>query len=677
MRAVPTRPTNEPGLHLPMSDPQTTVEDPDASLQASADVVRARFPAKGAEKLAAQQAADVVAVAYQAVQQPSDGLTFAIVRLMRSAGRYESALTLLRERQPRPAGMDRHVLFQEMELCLFTGRTEDGEQLLARLEAGGPLRPSWLRSVERIRAKKEKAAAAAAASAQPGGTQAQTAQVEDDPCQALIDRVLAVIARFPVKEAQKYSVRAAAEQVLADYRAEAKPSHELTYAVLRMLRVLKRYPAALELMAQRRPFIEGKAAEIDFLEIELHLRARQREAGEALLTKFLEAGHVLRPRWKRALAKIARKYDALGVRSALEELQQALCELRADVDVDVHLPLLKPAMPAPNQALEVLMFIDGRIRALRRIVPGGPVDLGAFEKYHCAKLIFTCGFSWSGSGAVSCFLAQHKQVTLPFGSSEMAYLQGRDGRKGIFPFLAQGAMQAQAMRVLLATFFMESIVAATRPHYSFMAKCLAAEHSRIGALGELIDDFHAAMLSADALRDAAVRRQIMALFLQRLFSVLGGTHVLLNNVFLGPRTVMLGAMQDALFVVVERDARDQYVARKIESGHAGEDGVEKFAAMLQQGRAKFEAILHAAEPTQLEQQLFLVRFEDFLRDNALRRTLLERLELPADGIVPNRLKFDPSVSLGNVGIHAAGLTEQEREYIEREVGLYLRKAEAP
>ena len=666
-----------------MSDPHATVEDPHADLQARAEAVLARLPAKGTEKLAAQEAADAVVAAYQAVQQPSDSLTFTIVRMMRSAGRYEAALSLLRERKPMPAGMDRLVLFREMELCLFTGRTQEGEQLLARLQAGGPLRPSWLRSIERIRARGERAAAAAAAAAaspaptpapkQPEKAEAQPPQLEHDACRPLVDRVLAVIARFPVKEAQKYSVRAAAEQVLADYRAEAEPSHELTYAVLRMLRILKRYPAALELMAQRRPAIEGKAAEIDFFEIELHLRARRREAGEALLKKFLDAGNTLRPGWKRSLAKIARKYDSLAVRSDLEDMQQALCELRADVDLDVHLPLLKAAMPAPNQALEVLLFIHGRISALRRLAPGAPVDLSVFDKYHRAKLVFTCGFSWSGSGAVSCFLAQHKQVTLPFGTSEMAYLQGRDGRKGLFPFLAGGAMEAQAMRVLLATFFMESIVAATRPHYSFMAKCLAAEHSRIGALGELVDDFNAAMLSADALRDAAVRRQVMALFLQRLFSVLGGTHVLLNNVFLAPRTVMLGAMQDALFVVVERDARDQYVARKIESGHAGQDGVEKFGAMLQQGRAKFEAIRRAAEPGQLEQQLLQLRFEDFLRDEALRMTLLERLELPAEGIVPDRAKFDPRVSLGNVGIHAAGLTEQERQYIECEVGLYMQQ----
>jgi len=489
---------------------------------------------------------------------------------------------------------------------------------------------------------------------------------------SLLERVLEINTCFPVKESQKFSVTTAADKLLLEYRDEPEPSHELTYAVIRLYRYLKRYRAAFDLIVERRPQIEEKAREIDFYEMELHFLCGERAHAEELLKK-LEAGGKLRPSWKRSIDKIRGRFETEGVWDELAELERGIASFALDVDLEKQVPVLKGALPADNDALEVLLFVRDRMATLRTIVAGAQADQALFDKYHAGRLIFTCGFSWSGSGAVSCFLAQHKAIAQPFGMSELGYIQGRSGRKGIFPFIEGDALSFDAMKQLLATFCLESIVClrAIKHHYSVLMQCIRAEEGRVLVLGELFDDFSQLMLSAEALASAEVRRKIMARFLQRLFSVRGGSNILLNNVFMAPRMEMLGLMEDAIFVAVQRDARDQFIARKTESRDAGHQNVEEFGAMLLRGRSKFERIRCAVGPHVREQQLVELKFEDFIANEDARNQLLDRLGLPRESLVPDAGKFDPSVSIRNVGIHQEQLSPSERAYIETEIGVYL------
>ncbi|QJW84515.1 hypothetical protein HK414_14815 [Ramlibacter terrae] len=155
-----------------------------------------------------------------------------------------------------------------------------------------------------------------------------------------------------------------------------------------------------------------------------------------------------------------------------------------------------------------------------------------------------------------------------------------------------------------------------------------------------------------------------------MFSVRGGTHVLLNNIFLAPRTALMGTMDDALFMVVQRDARDQYMARRMEGAHSGDYPVESFVRLIKRNRAGFVAIRNAAPPDRLEEQMMLMRFEDFVRDPALRERVLQRAGLDAEGLVPDPSRFDPAVSARNIGIHRAGLAPEEIAQIEA-IGIYL------
>ncbi|MGV3572003.1 MAG: hypothetical protein ACO1PB_15510 [Ramlibacter sp.] len=658
----------------------TAPTDPAEALTAQAEAIRARFPVPRTEKPAVRAEAEALAQACESLQQPPPELALGVVKLLRKAGSHPLALRLLRQWRPAVAGEERTMLFLEMELSFLTGERATGEALLGQLEAGGKLRPSWERSIARIRQRVGTSPQAGEdgdggdGEAEPPGAADASAPAAlpelDRLAGTLLERVQQISACFPVREAGKFRVRSAAFAAIAEYDADPAPSDELTYAVIRLLGRLKRYGAALELMQRRKPRIEALAVEIDAYEIYLHYRQQQPDEGARLLERFQAAGHQLPYTFRKALGKMDREGEVAAARTAFALVEHDLCELARDVDLAEHLPLVKLLIPAPNLALETLLFVDERLRALRRMESAPQADLQVFDKYHSARLLFAAGFSWSGSGAVSCFLQQHKLVSLPFGTTEMAYLQGREARKGIFAFIRPGVVEADTMRRRLARFLLESIVSIRRQHYSVLKPCQVGEMGCVGALGMLVDDFHAAMLSRDALQDLAVRRRVLGRFMQRMFSVRGGSHVLLNNIFLAPRTALMGTMDDALFIVVERDARDQFTARRIEGAHTGEYTVQSFGNLLKRNRAGFQAIREAVPPERLEEQMMFLHFEDFVRDPALRDKVLQRAGLPADGLVPDPSRFDPAVSARNIGIHRAALTPDEIAYLEA-IGIYL------
>ncbi|MGV3572000.1 MAG: hypothetical protein ACO1PB_15495 [Ramlibacter sp.] len=490
----------------------------------------------------------------------------------------------------------------------------------------------------------------------------------------LLSQVLELNARFPAPESERFALTTAADTALAAYAGEPEPTPELTFAVILLLRSLKRYDEALALMQQRRPVLAERAREIDFYEMELHFLAGRAADGERLLGLFEGAGP-MRPSWRRSLATIRDRGSAEAAGAELAALEEAIAELRAGVDAQAHMPLLETVTRDRTEAIAALRFVQDRLDLLQALdAPAAAADLAVFDKHHVGRLLFTCGFSWSGSGAVSGFLSQHKSVTMPFGMSELGYLQGRAGRKGVCAFLDPAARSFDGMKKQLARFFIESVVCLrTLAHpYSVLTHCLRAPGGRVLALGELVDDFHRQMLSADALAQAGVRRRIVARFLQRLFSIQGGTHILLNNVFMAPRVRLLGDLEDAVFIVVERDARDQFVARRAESPEAAGQPLQEFATMLARSRAQYRQICDSLPPEVLAARRIGLRFEDFVRnDGDARERLLDRLGLPRAAMVADKARFDPAVSVRNVGIHAGQLAPAEIAWIDAELGVYL------
>lgn len=489
----------------------------------------------------------------------------------------------------------------------------------------------------------------------------------------LLERVLACNAQFPVNEDGKYVLLSACEQQLAAYRLADGPDDALTYAVIRMLRHMRRHPEALALMQQRRPHLPEKAREVEFYELELHYLCGDRAGGDRLLQRF-ETGGKLRPSWKRSIERLRGRFENAAAWQELARLERALGALETTLEPR-HLALLRTALPAANQALEVFCFLRDRLALLARLGPGPQqADLAAFDAYHRARLIACAGFGWSGSGAVAAFLSQHAQVGMPFGMAELGYLQGRGDREGFFAFLRPGALDGPGMKRLLATFLVESIACLRdfKQSYSVVMLYAAGPGGRMAALGRLLDDFHAAMLCADALAHLPVRCRIVALFLQRLLALGGGTHVLLNNVFLASKLDLVGWMEDARVIAAERDACDQFVARRLESGDLRDQQLADFLPVLGATREAFARARAALAPEQARQRLLLLRFEDFVRDAAVRDEVLDWLGLPRDGLVPDPGKFDAGVSAGNVGIHAGQLGPDDIARIEQGPGRYMR-----
>ncbi|QJW84519.1 hypothetical protein HK414_14835 [Ramlibacter terrae] len=159
-------------------------------------------------------------------------------------------------------------------------------------------------------------------------------------------------------------------------------------------------------------------------------------------------------------------------------------------------------LTAPNQALEVHGFLRDRLALLAKLGPGAPrarplrvrpVPPGTAHRLRRLRLV---GLGRRGGLPVAARAGQPAP-----GFAELGYLQGRGDRAGFFAFLQPGALHAPGMKRLLATFLVESVACLRdfKPSYSVVMLHAAAPGARMAVLARLLDDFHAAMLSGDAL----------------------------------------------------------------------------------------------------------------------------------------------------------------------------------
>lgn len=490
----------------------------------------------------------------------------------------------------------------------------------------------------------------------------------------LLERVRAVNDRFPGPEALKFSVRTAAEQVLAEYAAMPEPPGVLSLAVVKLLRHMRKYPEALAVLQARKESPAALHRQFLFLEMVLTFACGNEAQAMDMLSK-LESSGKLRPSWKRSIAKMRSRFGRADARKGIKELERGMQTLECVPDVDTHLPLMKGRYRNGNTALELLVFVRDRMRLLHDITdPTDLTGLSLFDKYHRAKLVFTCGFSWSGSGAVSCFLRQHKEVFLPFGMSELGYVQGKAGREGLFAVLRKAPCDLAAMKKMLAQVLVSSIFClSTAGNNGPLKGCCANEEGRIPVLGRLIDDFVRLMLSREALYSVEARSWILGRFLECLLSIRGGSTILLNNVLMAAKLELVPFMERSSFVVVQRDVRDQFTARSIECRDMHELGldVQSFHAYVGGNRARFEQARREIVRRSADDKMLFIKFEDFIREEAVRMRVLDFLGLDPAGLVPDTAKFDASVSVKNIGIHRTVAKAQDVAYLEREMGVYL------
>ncbi|MGV3572002.1 MAG: hypothetical protein ACO1PB_15505 [Ramlibacter sp.] len=499
------------------------------------------------------------------------------------------------------------------------------------------------------------------------------AAVEAAPAADLLARVIEVRGLFPHPEARKFAVRKAAAQVLAEFEALENPPPELAMAVTKLLRRMRKPARALAILERHGP-APGKEREFEFLRMALLISCGRTAEGLQLLPALER--EKLRPSWKRHVAKIRKKHSDPQSGSGLKEMERETQRLACVPAVGTHLPVLKARFAAGNHALELLAFVQGRTGLLASITaPADGADLSVFDKYHVASLVFTCGFNWSGSGAVTCYLRQHKDVALPFGMSEIGPLQGKGrSNKGFFVFLDEGPLTLGAMKRRMARFLTVSLAClSSRKNGGPLKQICGAEDARLLVLGRLVDDFIRLMLSQPALDSAEARRPIIARFLERLLSLRGGSTLVLNNVLVAANLELLPYMAHSRFVVVQRDVRDQFIARKFESRDPHKQGLDvvSFERVVAENRRRFEAMRRASRRLGTDERLLFIRFEDFVRDEAVRREVLAFLRLDRRRMTTDLAAFDPDASARNIGIHQAHATPEEIDFLQTRMGVYL------
>lgn len=465
-----------------------------------------------------------------------------------------------------------------------------------------------------------------------------------DPVEPMEERAAALLARFPVSEDGKFALVNACEAFLAEFRGCAQPSGELRFRAARLLAHLRRHDEAIAVLDAIAPN-EVDAADRALYRAELSYLAGDLEAAERHFAGLDRLQLQVRPSWKRSLARFEKHKRALqGKRRAL----------------DLYASLARAEGPdlAPLQALladdgldeaqgTYYRFIHDRVAHIAALAPR---ESAAPAPLPDVRPVFACGFGWSGSGAVSAFLSQSTEVVLPFGHSEMAHLQGRNRVRGIKPFLKPRKLAPEGMRMLLVEFACRSVGTFGDSKDTYSLYPYYPEPAQRAALGAAMDAFASEMLGQACLQDRDARATAVARFVLQSIAILSpGQRPVLNNVFMAGNVALARYMPAATFVIVKRDLRDQYIARKLEGKAAYGRPVTEFAEMIQRAWGKYVRNAKAGDawlPNIVE-----VQFEEFVREPACRSRLLDVLGIAAGSIAVDKSKFDPEVSGKNAGIH--------------------------
>ena len=465
-----------------------------------------------------------------------------------------------------------------------------------------------------------------------------------DPRSPLEKEATELLARFPTNEDGKFALVNACEAFLEEFRRCERPTGELRFLASRMLASLRRHDEAIAVLAAI-PAGEVDAAKRAFYRAELSYLAGDIEAAERHFAGVDRLQLQVRPSWKRSLDRFEKHKHALqGKRRALD-VYAALARAEGPDLQPLQALLAGPGLDDAQRTY--YQFIHDRVAHIASLSQSDAVAPAALPD---VRPVFACGFGWSGSGAVSAFLSQSTEVVLPFGHSEMAHLQGRNRVRGVKPFLKTRKLTADGMRMLLVEFACRSVgtFGESKDGYSLYPYYIDAA-SRT-ALGAALDAFAREMFTTAALNNRAARGTAVARFVLQAIAILSpGARPVLNNVFMAGNVALARYMPAATFVIVKRDLRDQYIARKLEGRAAYGRPVTEFAEMIQRAWGKYVRNAKAGDawlPNIVE-----VQFEEFVREPACRGRLLDVLGIDAGSIVVDKSKFDPEVSGKNAGIH--------------------------
>lgn len=270
------------------------------------------------------------------------------------------------------------------------------------------------------------------------------------------------------------------------------------------------------------------------------------------------------------------------------------------------------------------------------------------------KIIFTSGFLWSGSGAVTAMLAGYPGVEIAVGGREVGLFHHMNTLTGLLDAPVGSIGRSQLMYLFMAP-VSGLLVDLRKIQVNRNKSLLKAQVDGGGSIEGLLA---AGATLVDGIRQAGCagadhnKCLLVALreFANEAIASLASTPdatVLMNNSIFAFHVRQLALFSDAVSVTVSRDPRDQYVAQYYERPRVDLPSVDAFIADTRRRYAH-----HAAAITELDlaDRVIDVRFEDFVLNRNVREQVVERLNLVATGDVDGG-SFDPRKSVKNIGIY--------------------------
>jgi len=272
--------------------------------------------------------------------------------------------------------------------------------------------------------------------------------------------------------------------------------------------------------------------------------------------------------------------------------------------------------------------------------------------YEIPKIIFTSGFLWSGSGAVTAMLSGIPGVDIAVGGREISLFHHANTLMGLVD-KPRGTIGRRELMFLILSPVCGFFVDKSKVTVNRNKSLIKAQHDSGGEITKLLEasdkfisNIEKSSSSDDpnwftllAIRDFA-RDAVLSLAKDR------NSTVLLNNSIFAFHARQMAFFPDAMSITVRRDPRDQYVAQFLERRRADLPSPESF---VKDTRRRYDDHDNAISKVNLSDRIIPINFEDFVLKEICRKNILDRLNIKNFSL--KNSSFDPMNSAKNIGIY--------------------------
>lgn len=272
-----------------------------------------------------------------------------------------------------------------------------------------------------------------------------------------------------------------------------------------------------------------------------------------------------------------------------------------------------------------------------------------------AKFIFSSGFLWSGSGAVTDFLSGHDEIHIAFKGRELTLFNYLNTLLGMFDSAPGKIGPGELMGLFLGP--IAGLLADRKRIYprrnSSLFKAQWDVDKDIGKQVQVCCSLVAKLSEIQTCRGDDLHQKMLYALMEFANDVLdslvvpGKKWVLLNNCIFGYHVREISIFRNVVMIAVRRDPRDQYISQYYEMPPAD---VPSAAQFVKASRRRLMHYRRTMSTLELGDRVIEVWFEDFVENDGVRRKLTEALGLTDDSVHCTGA-FDPSKSSKNVGLY--------------------------